>query len=402
MFEDYILEGSQQVSELRITSIDAKICEFEIPDFGTDKNGTSLIYTPGNKKKVKSCAIQIHTNEGITGEFVGGEPVAFAQLCMFANDMIGKDPTQRELIYNNAKRCLRKFDRMGLGLADIPLWDLAGKLYQAPIYQLLGGWRKKLPAYASTLSGDRCGGLDSPQAFADFAVQCRDMGYTGYKIHIWDDYSLRELRETISSVRVAVGDEMHLMIDPACKLRTFSDALEIGWACDEAKFLWLEDPYLDNGTSTTSHKMLRSRLKTPLLQTEHIRGLEEHVNFVVAEGTDFLRADAEYDGGITGALKIAHAAEGFGLDCELHCGGPAHRQLMASLRNSNFYEIGLVHPKTKEIGWSMDVYACNYRDSLDVIDENGNVDVPEGPGLGVIYDWDFINRNVIHAVKFGN
>ena len=388
------------MSNLKITSIDAKICEFEIPDFGTDQNGTSLIYQAGNKKKVKSCAIQIHTNQGITGEFVGGEPVAFAQFCMFAKDMIGKDPTKRELIYNNAKRCLRKFDRMGIGLADIALWDLAGKLYEAPIYELLGGWKTKLPAYASTLSGDRCGGLDSPEAFADFAVQCKEMGYTGYKLHIWDDYSIKELTDTMNAVRTAVGDEMHLMIDPACKLKTFSDALEIGWACDDAKFLWLEDPYLDNGTSITSHKMLRQKIKTPLLQTEHIRGLEEHVNFVVGEGTDFLRADAEYDGGITGALKIADAAEGFGLDVELHCGGPAHRHVMASLRNTNFYEIGLVHPKTSSIGWSMDVYACDYRDALDEVDNQGNVDVPTDPGLGVQYDWKFINKNAINSVNF--
>ena len=388
------------MSNLKITSIDAKICEFEIPDFGTDQNGTSLIYQAGNKKKVKSCAIQIHTNQGITGEFVGGEPVAFAQFCMFAKDMIGKDPTKRELIYNNAKRCLRKFDRMGIGLADIALWDLAGKLYEAPIYELLGGWKTKLPAYASTLSGDRSGGLDSPEAFADFAVQCQEMGYTGYKLHIWDDYSIKELTDTMNAVRTAVGDEMHLMIDPACKLKTFSDALEIGWACDDAKFLWLEDPYLDNGTSITSHKMLRQKIKTPLLQTEHIRGLEEHVNFVVGEGTDFLRADAEYDGGITGALKIAHAAEGFGLDVELHCGGPAHRHVMASLRNTNFYEIGLVHPKTSSIGWSMDVYACDYRDALDEVDNQGNVDVPTDPGLGVQYDWKFINKNAINSVNF--
>jgi L-alanine-DL-glutamate epimerase-like enolase superfamily enzyme len=388
------------LSNLKITSIDAKICEFEIPDFGTDQNGTSLIYQAGNKKKVKSCAIQIHTNQGITGEFVGGEPVAFAQFCMFAKDMIGKDPTKRELIYNNAKRCLRKFDRMGIGLADIALWDLAGKLYEAPIYELLGGWKTKLPAYASTLSGDRSGGLDSPEAFADFAVQCQEMGYTGYKLHIWDDYSIKELTDTMNAVRTAVGDEMHLMIDPACKLKTFSDALEIGWACDDAKFLWLEDPYLDNGTSITSHKMLRQKIKTPLLQTEHIRGLEEHVNFVVGEGTDFLRADAEYDGGITGALKIAHAAEGFGLDVELHCGGPAHRHVMASLRNTNFYEIGLVHPKTSSIGWSMDVYACDYRDALDEVDNQGNVDVPTGPGFGVQYDWKFINKNAINSVNF--
>ena len=388
------------MSELRITAIDAKVCEFEIPDFGTDSNGTSLVYSPGSRKKVKSVGVQIHTNAGITGEFVGGEQVAFAQFCMFAQDLIGRDPTQRELIYNTAKRNLRKFDKMGIGLADIPLWDLAGKAYNASICEMLGGWRDKLPAYASTLSGDRCGGLDSPDAFAEFAVQCKDMGYKGYKLHIWDNCTIRELSQTLLKVRAAVGDDMHLMLDPACKLQTYSEALEIGRVCDEANYLWLEDAYRDGGTAVFSHKMLREKLKTPLLQTEHIRGLEEHVNFIIGGGTDFVRVDAEYDGGITGAMKIAHAAEGFGLDAELHCGGPAHRQVMAALRNTNYYEIGLVHPNTPEIGWCMDIYACGYRDALDVIDSDGNVSVPTGPGLGVVYDWDFIDRHAVQTVRF--
>ncbi len=58
-----------------------------------------------------------------------------------------------------------------------------------------------------------------------------------------------------------------------------------------------------------------------------------------------MRADADYDGGITGLMKIAHAAEGFGLDCEIHAPGPAHRHCMAALRNTNYYELGLVHPQ---------------------------------------------------------
>ena len=52
---------------------------------------------------------------------------------------------------------------MGIGPVDIALWDLAGKLYNAPIYRMLGGYRQKLPCYASTFHGDRTpGGLDSP------------------------------------------------------------------------------------------------------------------------------------------------------------------------------------------------------------------------------------------------
>ena len=137
---------------------------------------------------------------------------------------------------------------------------------------------------------------------------------------------------------------MHLMIDPACELRTFIDALHVGRACDEAGYLWYEDPYRDAAVSAFGHQRLREKLKTPLLVTEHVRGLEQKASFVVAGGCDMVHADPEYDMGITGAMKIAHLAEAFGLDVEVHAPGPAHRHVMAALRNTNFYELALVHP----------------------------------------------------------
>ena len=146
--------------------------------------------------------------------------------------------------------------------------------------------------------------------------------------------------------------------------------------------------------------MLREKLRTPLCQTEHIRGVEEHVNFIVAGGTDLVRTDAEYDGGITGAMKIAHVAEGFGLDIEIHGPGPMHRQLMSALRNSNYYEMSLVHPKTDQIGRCQEIYGCGYRDRLDSIDKDGTVGVPDGPGFGVTYDWEFIRANRVDGKVF--
>ena len=75
---------------------------------------------------------------------------------------------------------LRKQDRMGIGPIDIALWDLAGKMQNTPIYRMLGGHREKLPAYASTYHADKTkGGLNSPEAYADFAEQCLQMGYKG-------------------------------------------------------------------------------------------------------------------------------------------------------------------------------------------------------------------------------
>ena len=72
---------------------------------------------------------------------------------------------------------------MGQGPIDIALWDWAGKQLNCSVSVLLGGYRKKLPAYASTYHGDRNGGLDSKEAFADFAEYCYDLGYLSL-IHI--------------------------------------------------------------------------------------------------------------------------------------------------------------------------------------------------------------------------
>jgi hypothetical protein len=101
--------------------------------------------------------------------------------------------------------------RLRLGVVDIALWDLAGKLDGRPIYQRLGGRDKPLPAYASTSVGDGvAGGFDTPQAYADFA-----------------------------------------------------------------------------------HRKLRELIRTQLLELEHVRGLEAHVDMIVG-GTGFVRAAPDY------------------------------------------------------------------------------------------------------------
>ena len=133
---------------------------------------------------------------------------------------------------------------------------------------------------------------------------------------------------------------MALMLDPCCVYDTFADTLAVGRACDEAGFYWYEDPMRDGGVSLHAHRKLRSMIKTPLLQGEHVHLVEAHADMAAADATDFWRADPEYDGGITGVMKIAHAAEGYGMDVELHIAGPAQRHCMAAMRNSNFYEMG--------------------------------------------------------------
>jgi L-alanine-DL-glutamate epimerase-like enolase superfamily enzyme len=95
--------------------------------------------------------------------------------------------------------------------------------------------------------------------------------------------------------------------------------------------------------------------------------------------------------GITGAMKIAHLCEALGLDVQMHACGPAHRAVIAAIRNTHFYEMALVGPGMPNL--VPPVYTCGYSDQPEDLGADGCVPVPDGPGLGVRYDWDFIERN---------
>jgi L-alanine-DL-glutamate epimerase-like enolase superfamily enzyme len=351
-------------------------------------------YMKGSTLPLSKYAILIECEDGSRGEYValwGGTRPALAQTLQLVGDLPGKDSDMRENFYNTWKRRLCHMDHMGQGPVDIALWDLAGKQCGKSISAMLGRFRDKIPAYASTYHGDHSGMLDSIEAFTDFAGQCREMGFKAFKHHGWFDGDAKREAALIRALGKKVGNDLTLMYDGASDLQTFADALYVGNACDDAGFFWYEDPYRDNSVSAFAHNKLRSMIKTPLLITEHIRSLEEKCDFILAGGTDFVRADPEYDMGITGAIKTAHMAEAFGLDVEVHACGPAHRQILGAIRNTNFYELAEVGPKLPNI--MPPCYADDYKDELDSIDQDGNIQIPDGPGLGIIYDWDWINAH---------
>ncbi|MFO1055484.1 MAG: enolase C-terminal domain-like protein [Dongiaceae bacterium] len=369
---------------------------FEIADLGLvgqrAQGVGNLAYVKGEKSRFTRYAVVIRSDDGLRGEYVThwvGTPSSRAQMGMLAPLLLGRDPEAREAIHDDLKRELRAYDHMGHGALDIALWDLAGKKYGTSVSRLLGGFRKRLPTYASTYHAqEEGGGLDSPEAFADFAEECRQRGYHGFKIHGWHSGEPRREAANLLGVRARVGDAMKLMIDPACQLRTWNDALHVGRACDEAGYFWFEDPYRDSGISSFGHRRLREKIGTPLLITEHVRGLEAKAAFLVEGGCDMIHADPEYDMGITGCMKIAHLCEALGLDLQLHACGPAHRACASAIRNTHLYEMALVGPGMPNA--VPPVYRCGYSDRLEDLPADGCVPVPDGPGLGVAYDWDFI------------
>ena len=383
-----------------ITRIELIVFEIQIENIGSDRAGFGVFYQPGPGSTQTRFAVKIYTDDDVIGEYIPPRSrvgVIMPASAALAHLLIGKPALQREHHYQAMRRATMHVGEVGIGALDIALWDLAGKYHDAPISQLLGGYRERLPAYASTILGDRhADGLSSPEAYADFAERCLEMGYPAYKIHGWKEGDVAEESAILRAVGERVGGKMDIMYDAANHLTTLADAIKVGKVCDEYNYYWYEDPYGDGGISIHGHRKLKEHVKTPLLITEHVRNLETTTDIAVAGATDFLRADPDYDGGITGSYKTAIAAEALGMDMEVHSCGPAMRQLMAALKNSNYYEVNLVHSRADN-PWHLPVYADDYSDELDCIDTQGYVPVPTDPGLGVTYDWNYVEAHTLET-----
>ena len=384
-----------------ISKIEFNLFEVSIPNIGADPSGFGVWYDPGPGTPQKRFAVRIYTDNGSVGEYV--PPRSRATVIMpaavaLAHFLVQKPALERERHYQTMRRATKHVGEAGIGALDIALWDLGGKICGQSICQMLGGHRGKLPAYASTIPGDeQSKGLSSPEAYADFAQQCLELGYRGFKMHGWKEGDPQRESAMILAVAERIGNRMDIMYDAACHLKTLADAVRVGRVCDEQGLLWYEDPYADGGLTIRGHKSLKEKVKTPIMIGEHVRNPEIHTELLVSGASDFGRVDPDYDGGITGSYKAAMAAESLGFDVEVHSCGPAMRQLMASLSRSNYYEINLVHPVAPN-PWQLPIYLNEYSDELDCIDQYGFVEVPKGTGLGVNYNWDMIKRNILEKI----
>lgn len=380
---------------IKITRISVTRYQYPIADRAMDPiQRLDMLYQPGGTVSSGGRMspggdgiLTIETDAGVTGQVTGSIDAAAAHY------LLGRDALARATIWHDLKRFYRGKINVPPGAIDVALWDIAGKVYNAPIGELLGGWRTKVPAYASSFHGDDAGGLTRPEDFAEFALRCKEeYGYPAFKIHGWVNGPVSRDAAAIVAMRKAVGDDMDLMCDPAGAFRTFDEVLKVGYACDEAKFLWLEDPFPGGGLSMFAHQKLKGFIKTPLLTGEHMRGLEAKADMIRTGAADYVRAGPGEDGGITGVMKLATLAEAHGMDVELHGGGIAARHCLAAIRNTHYYELGGVHPKL--LRCKAPIYTEHrWMDELDCVDANGHVDVPQGPGFGVEFDWDFINKH---------
>jgi len=333
------------------------------------------------------------TDEGVDGYAPGGSP---GMVSVMREALVGRDPLDRELIWQT----LHKFQRLyrvalhdgNLSAVDRALWDLAGRLTGLPVYKLLGGYRDAVPAYASSMCGDDLpDGLGTPQAYADWAQGCVEQGYKAVKLHTWMPPHGRDPRRDVAAcaaVRERVGADIALMLD--CNHDySRAEALYIGRALEELDYHWFEEPM--NESSMSSYIWLSDQLDIPVVGPETARGLfYTRAEWIVSHASDISRYDAVL-GGLTPLMKCIHLCEAHGVALEVHGGGHANLHALGAMGiPGEYYERGLLHPH-----YDYEAAQPWLASRVDAVDENGDIAMPQAPGLSWDFDWEFIDRNRI-------
>ncbi len=293
--------------------------------------------------------------------------------------LMGRDALNRDYLHELLRRWSRTFNLRPLGAVDVALWDIAGKIAGLPIHQLAGNHRDRIPVYASSQK------LPSAQAYAEQAIEYRELGYRAYKIH--PPGHAREDIEVCRAVREAVGPDYPLMLDSSFAYR-FDEAVRVGRAIEELGFQWYEDPLSEHDVYNCAK--LREKLDIPLMATEMpAGGLDTYPVWILNRATDYLRGDVPLKGGITTMLKTAHLAEAFNMQYEIHHGGNSLNNLAGlhvamAIRNCEYFEVLL----------PIDTHRYALINEL-ALDGDGCYRAPTGPGLGAEIDVDLIKRNTI-------
>jgi len=350
---------------------------------------------PGKPHDGKMPFLCITCDDGTKGYSIGGRMDVDVLNKIVAPALIGTDPFMIQQTWQRMRTWQRlhpSFTGRSLCAMDNALWDICGKKCGQPVYKLLGGYREKVAAYASIMTGDDLeGGLNSPKAYADFAAKLVKQGYKAIKLHTWMPPTIPEPNPKLDvtacrMVREAVGPDVELMLDPYHDYSR-EQALYIAKELEKLNFLWLEEPMDEN--SIASYQWLSQKTNLSLCGPETAEGKSQNrCMWAVSGAADIGRAGTEDQGGITSVIKTAHMYEAFGMSVELHGGTIGNLHVLGAIPNGKYYERGMLHPLLdyeKPKPWFKSIY--------DPIDANGLVGIPQAPGLGWDFNMDYINAN---------
>ncbi len=338
--------------------------------------------TPASEP-VRTAVVRMDTDADVTGWWrqPGGRGDLVADLVRRRLKLlVGCNPLLTEELWHQVWEIDRTEEiHMGLlGLPDLLAWDIKSKQAGMPLYQMLGGIDPKVPVYASTVT------WDTMDEYERYIKQCKDEGFFSFKLHAWGDPQADA--ELSANLRRWVGPDADLMFDASAGWDLVT-SLEFGRVLQDHGYLWYEEPMRE--FDLVSYARLAEDLHIPILAAETSDGCHWNAaTWIHMKALDMMRTSTHYKGGLTGAVKVAHLAEAFGMRAQVHGGGYGNAHLCAAIPNNDYYEQLVMD------GPQID--GLKSADHLPIVD--GYITVPDTPGLGYSPDEDWLERNAVAIV----
>ena len=334
--------------------------------------------------------VEVHTDAGAVGI---GPGCSAALLPAVQEQLVDRDPFDLErhnavLGYHAAG-----LPYQGAAGIDIALWDVVGKLCGQPLYKLWGGGDDRVVPYASLMR------LSTPDERAKQAVELKHAGWRALKVRLHHQTMSEDIR-TVEAVRRAVGNDMAIMVDanqaqsagswqPGVRW-DFRRAVETARALQALGCRWLEEPLPRFAFDQLAE--LRRRVELPIAGGENNTGLHEFRHMLQNEVYDVLQPESLVLEGISSVRKVGVLAAIFGKQVVPHHGAwdlglIAHLHFVASCPQAPYLEI-LHDPPVGDYRNGFAVF-----EDPPVIDANGCLSVPQGPGLGVELRQDLVEAS---------
>ncbi len=353
---------------------------------------------------------RVNTDEGICGygeagaTFVLGSYAAAAMLREMAPLVIGMDPMQAEVIWNKLyEQCYWTKGNgailySAVSALDVAMWDIRGKALGVPVYTLLGGkFRDSLRCYASQLQFGFCDHFEPQYTVEDYrkvSEIAMEKGYDAVKVDLLkfgskpgarmaetDGYghfsieTLKLMEARMRAVRESVGPDCEIILEQHCAT-TLNTAIQTAHTLEPYGIMFMEEPLAPLNPSLTSQ--LHHATSIPLATGERSYLREGFLPFFQDRSLSLIQPDLGLCGGITEGKKICDMAHAFDIGVQAHvCGTPisiaAGLQLECSIPNFTIHEMHVLNLVPEFLSWS----------TLDYTPKNGQIRVPDGPGLGI-------------------
>lgn len=353
-----------KIKSIELFNIELPLIEPFVVSYGTYPNMPSIIV-----KMETECGL-IGWGESVPDEHVTGESLESTYAVLkhtLAPAVIGENPLNFEAIHDKMDRAVYSAPAAKAAI-DIACFDLAGKKFGVPAYQLLGGrYHEKFPI-THVLS------IAEPEVMAEEAAKRVEMGYNSFKMKVGRDVASDVAR--IKAVRARIGDALAIRVDVNQGWVNSSTTMQAVRELEKLNIDWLEQPV--RADDIDGMVEVKSKTTIPVMIDEGLRGMRDMREIIAKRAADKVNIKLMKCGGMYPAMKLAHMAEMAGMECQI-----------GSMVESSVGSAAGFH-----VAFSMKVFtSVELTGPLKFSKDIGNLhyDVPfiqltEKPGLGVDVD----------------